>query len=60
VARDPILPAVALVNALRDDGIARGRVMTTGTYTGLYFARAGNRVVASFEGFGSAELNLDG
>jgi 2-keto-4-pentenoate hydratase len=58
VTRDPILPAVALVNALRSEGIAQGRIITTGTYTGLYIAAPGDRVVASFEGFGSAELEF--
>jgi 2-keto-4-pentenoate hydratase len=57
--RDPILPAIALANALRAEGIAKGRVITTGTYTGLYIARPGDRVMATFEGFGSAELHLE-
>jgi 2-keto-4-pentenoate hydratase len=59
VTRDPILPAVALVNALRRQGIAQGRVITTGTYTGLYLAAPGDRIVASFEGFGRVELQFD-
>jgi 2-keto-4-pentenoate hydratase len=60
-ARDPILPAIALVNALRTGhGVAKGQVMTTGTYTGLYIARPGDRIVAAFEGFGGAELHLEG
>jgi 2-keto-4-pentenoate hydratase len=58
VTRDPIIPAVALVNALREDGIARGRIITTGTYTGFYIAKPGDKVVASFEGFGSVELQF--
>ncbi|HMK78835.1 MAG TPA: fumarylacetoacetate hydrolase family protein [Xanthobacteraceae bacterium] len=56
VTRDPILPAVALVNALRAQGIPQGRVITTGTFTGLHIAKPGDRVAASFEGFGSAAL----
>lgn len=59
VTRDPIIPAIALINALRQEGIAKGRVITTGTFTGLYIAKPGDRVVASFEGFGSAELQFD-
>jgi 2-keto-4-pentenoate hydratase len=59
VTRDPIIPAIALVNALRAEGIAQGRVITTGTYTGLKFAKPGDSVVASFEGFGSAELQFE-
>lgn len=59
-AGDPILPAIALVNALRaEHGVAKGQVMTTGTYTGLHIAQPGDRIVAAFEGFGRAELDLD-
>jgi len=58
VTRDPFIPAIALVNALRHEGIAQGRVITTGTFTGLYIAKPGDRVVASFEGFGSAEMQF--
>ena len=55
-AGDPMLPAVALVNELRaSTGVTAGQVMTTGTYTGLNFAQPGQRVRASFEGFGAAE-----
>jgi 2-keto-4-pentenoate hydratase len=59
VTRDPFIPAIALVNALRHDGIAQGCVITTGTFTGLYIAKPGDRVVASFEGFGSAEMQFN-
>ena len=59
-AGDPILPAVALANALRPEGIAKGQIVTTGTYTGLHMAQPGDRIVGSFEGFGSAELQFDG
>ena len=59
-ARDPILPAIALVNVLRaGPGVAKGQIMTTGTYTGLFIARPRDRIVAHFEGFGSAELQLE-
>ena len=43
IARDPLLPAIALVNDLRQAGIAAGCLMTTGTYTGLHFAKPGQR-----------------
>jgi len=59
VTRDPIIPAVALVNTLRRDGIAQGRIITTGTYTGLYLAAPGDQVEARFEGFGSVALTFD-
>lgn len=56
VAGDPLLPAVALVNDLRTGtGVKAGQVMTTGTYSGLNFAKPGQAVVAAFIGFGSAE-----
>jgi 2-keto-4-pentenoate hydratase len=57
--RDPLLPAVDLVNAFRGaDGIPAGRVITTGTFTGLNFVKPGQRVRALFEGFGSVEINI--
>jgi len=59
VARDPLLPAVELVNALRaDSGVRAGQLMTTGTYTGLHFATPGVRVRATFLAFGAAEVDV--
>ena len=59
-AGDPVLPLVWLANALPALGmhLAAGQVVTTGSYTGLCTARAGQRVVARFEGFGGAEIDL--
>jgi 2-keto-4-pentenoate hydratase len=58
-AGDPLLPAIDLVNDLRRaTGVRAGQIMTTGTYTGLNFAKPGQRVSARFEGFGSAEVHL--
>lgn len=58
-AVDPLLPAIALVNALRrEKGVREGQVMTTGTYTGLNFARPGQTVTATFHAFGSAEVHF--
>ncbi len=58
-AGDPLLPAVELVNDLRRrDGVRAGQIMTTGTYTGLNFAKPGQRVSAVFEGFGAASVLL--
>lgn len=55
---DPLLPAVALANVLRTTtGVAAGQWMTTGTYTGLEFARAGMHVRTTFEGVGSVEVH---
>ena len=58
-AGDPLLPAVELVNALRlNKGVRAGQFATTGTYTGLNFARPGQKIGAIFEGFGSATVHL--
>jgi 2-keto-4-pentenoate hydratase len=53
-AGDPLLPAVALANDL-PGGIRAGQFVTTGTYTGLTFAKPGQTVVAAFAGFGPVE-----
>jgi 2-keto-4-pentenoate hydratase len=59
VAGDPILPAIALVNALRKTtGVAAGQIITTGTYTGLHFVKPGDVVVVEFVDFGSAEVKV--
>jgi 2-keto-4-pentenoate hydratase len=56
---DPLLPAVALVNDLRAGaGVQAGQVMTTGTYTGLNFAKPGQTVFAAFTRFGAAEVEF--
>lgn len=56
---DPLLPAVALVNDLRGGpGVQAGQVMTTGTYTGLNFAKPGQDVVAAFAGLGAAQVTF--
>jgi 2-keto-4-pentenoate hydratase len=57
--KDPLLPAVALVNDLRTaGGVEAGRIVTTGTYTGLNFAAPGQTVQAIFRGFGEASVEL--
>lgn len=59
-AGDPLLPAVALANVLRTTtGVTAGQCMTTGTYTGLEFARPGMQIRTTFEGFGSVEVRAD-
>ena len=58
-AGDPLLPAIALVDELRQGaGVKSGQIMTTGTYTGLNFAKPGQSVTASFSGFGGAEVHF--
>jgi 2-keto-4-pentenoate hydratase len=59
VAGDPLLPAIALVNELRKlGGVAAGQLMTTGTYTGLNYAKPGQHVTATFAGMGAAEIRF--
>lgn len=54
---DPLIGTIALVNEMRKtEGIPAGRIVTTGTYTGLTFAKPGQKVVATFTGFGQAEV----
>lgn len=55
-ARDPLRPAIPLVNALGK--VSAGQIITTGTYTGLIFAKPGDRVVVEFTDFGTAEIHL--
>lgn len=58
-AGDPLLPAVELVNDLRlERGVRAGQLMTTGTCTGINFAKPGQRAKAVFEGFGSVEVEF--
>jgi 2-keto-4-pentenoate hydratase len=57
VAKDPLIPAVALVNLKRaTTGLEAGQFVTTGTYTGLTFAEPGDVLNATFEGIGSVEF----
>ena len=56
---DPLLPAVELANAMRmREGVRAGQFATTGSYTGLNFAKPGQKISAIFEGFGSADVHL--
>ena len=54
-AGDPLLPAVALVNVL-PRGVKAGQFVTTGTYTGLNFAKPRQTVSVTFAGFGAVEV----
>lgn len=56
---DPILPAVALVNALRHTtGVKAGQIITTGTCTGLHFVKPGDAIDVEFTGFGTASVTV--
>lgn len=58
-AKDPLIPAVALVNTLRHTrGIDAGQFVTTGTFTGLYRARPGDRIIVRFTDFGEAAVTV--
>jgi 2-keto-4-pentenoate hydratase len=57
--KDPLLPAVALVNDLRGGpGTRAGQILTTGTYTGLQYAKPGQTVAVTFKDFGSVEVQF--
>lgn len=59
VTKDPLIPAIALVNALRHrTGVAAGQFITTGTFTGLYRATPGDRIHVRFTDFGEAAVAL--
>jgi 2-keto-4-pentenoate hydratase len=56
---DPIAGAVALANMM-PGGVKAGQIVTTGSWTGLPFLKAGDRCVVRFEGLGEAEVVFDG
>jgi 2-keto-4-pentenoate hydratase len=57
---DPLLAVVWLANHLtgRDGGLKQGQIVTTGSCTGLPFAKPGERAVVTFAGLGSAEVTF--
>ncbi len=57
---DPLLPVVWLANRLPSLGmhLRAGEIVTTGSCTGLLFVKPGVTVSASFEGLGTASLDL--
>lgn len=57
VAGDPLLPAIAQANA-GSAPLRAGMIVTTGTYTGLQFAKPGQTVTAAFDGFGSVSVTF--
>ena len=58
-SKDPLLPALALANDLRAQGIPAGWVVTTGSYTGLNYAKPGQAVEVTFRGAGAVSLHFD-
>jgi len=58
---DPLQVAVALVNMMRETtGVKAGQLVTTGSWTGLRFLKAGDRCAVEFEGLGRAEVIFAG
>jgi 2-keto-4-pentenoate hydratase len=58
-AGDPRLPALAFLNApLRARMLPRGTILTTGTYTGLLYAKPGDVVEADVGPFGKLRLDF--
>lgn len=52
-SRDPLIPAIALVNQLRlSTGASEGMVATTGTFTGMHLVPARRAIEAGFQNFG--------
>jgi 2-keto-4-pentenoate hydratase len=48
---DPLLPALALANAFRAEGrVKAGPIITTGSYSPVYFGKPGTRARAAIEG----------
>ena len=56
---DPLATAVALVNMM-SEGVKAGQIVTTGSWTGMDFLKAGDHCVVRFEGLGEAELVFAG
>ena len=57
---DPAGFAVALVNAMRNDGgVKAGQIATTGSWTGLRFLKPGDRCSIHFDGLGGAEVAFE-
>ena len=58
-SRDPLLPAIALVNQLRQStGIAEGTVVTTGSYSGMHLAPLRCAIEIGFAKVGAAACEL--
>jgi len=55
----PLAAAVALANML-PEGVKAGQIVTTGSWTGMDFLKAGDRCVVRFETLGEAEIVFDG
>ena len=61
VLGDPMEALIWLVNACANagDGLRAGHLHHTGTATELYWANAGDEILATFDGLGTVSLNID-
>jgi 2-keto-4-pentenoate hydratase len=58
---DPLGGAVALANMMDGaGGVKTGQIVTTGSWTGMDFLKAGDRCVVRFETLGEAEVTFEG
>jgi 2-keto-4-pentenoate hydratase len=55
---DPFVPTIAYVNEVRAAGLAPGSMLTTGSFTGLQYARPRQRVRAEFPGLGVVDVSF--
>lgn len=54
-----LMPWIVAHCGKRSGGLRKGDIVTTGAWTGLEAARAGDEVVASFPGIGEAKLRIE-
>lgn len=56
---NPAAPMIELANELRKTtGVPKGAVITTGSYSGIQFAKPGQKVSVEFKGLGKAEAEF--
>jgi 2-keto-4-pentenoate hydratase len=57
---DPLVAVVWLANHLtgRDGGLKAGQIVTTGSCTGLPYAKPGDTAIVTFEGLGTAQVTF--
>lgn len=57
--KDPRIPALAFIQAPgRPDHLPRGTLITAGSYTGLLYAKPGDKVTARFAGYGEVSVTF--
>ncbi|RDJ21708.1 hypothetical protein DWF00_25475 [Bosea caraganae] len=59
VAKDPRIPTLAFIQAPgRPDFLPAGTLITAGSYTGLLYAKPGDKVTARFAGYGELSVSF--